>query len=255
MKPLTKTRPQRYIYLSSVASTNDFLSEYCTKNNPRASLWVYTFDQKAGKGQFGRKWFSDAFKNISLSYFTSHKNLPVHRHFILNKSISLALIHFLKDTYPQLDFRIKWPNDIYINDRKAGGLLVQNQLRSKYIVSSIIGMGFNVNQDVFPPELPNPTSLLLESKKKSNLINTVFKLSQVFPSYLDHYINHNSQRDELYYRLLIGYKTIKSYRDSDGHEFKGRIEAVDDNGKLIISVEGTQKTFNHGELKLLIRAQ
>lgn len=242
---------QKYIYLASVASTNDFLIKYSAKNNPSHNICVYSFNQVGGKGQFGRKWFSDRDKNISLSYLLHFSKLPAKDHFVLNKSISLAFLDFFKNHTESSHLKIKWPNDIYYNNKKIGGLLVQNQIKGQLISQSIIGLGFNINQKKFPKTLKCATSLLLETGQQINITRISYSLSSYFPARLMYYLNNTVARDSSYQEQLYGLGQPLSFKDNNGELFTGTIEGVEETGRLIIKQNGERRHFNHGEIHFL----
>ena len=248
---IPKSHIQKYIYLRSIASTNAFLSDYTAKNNPSHNICVYTFEQTGGKGQIGRKWFSDTDKNLSLSYFLPNTDQEVSEHFSLNKCISLSLLDFLKQLMPEQNIQIKWPNDLYVDDRKIAGLLVQNQIKQKKISQSIIGIGININQEHFPEDLPNPVSIFQILGTKKNLSQLVYKLSAQFLLKLESYRNNPKLRDARYYQHMLAYKQKAQFRDNNDVVFEGEICGVEDNGKLCILSNEEIRSFNHGEITLL----
>ena len=244
---------KKCIYLESTASTNAYLSEYISKNNPQTNMCTYTFKQTEGKGQIGRNWFSDVNKNITLSYLIHFKNLDIQNQFQLNMTISIGVLEFLKKYINAEDIYIKWPNDIYIKNKKIAGVLIQNQLKGRLISSSIIGIGLNINQDVFPRDLPNPTSLLIETAKewdkitlvhelKSCIINALHNLRFTPKSLLKKYL-------ENFYRINQLYTFTRKNNNS---EFNGVIKGVTAEGKLLIDIDDNLEAFNFREISFVI---
>ncbi len=139
--------------------------------------------QTAGRGQRGNRWLSAPGENLTFSVVLHPDFLPVSQQFYLSKAVSLALTDTLDEllaeartTTPKegaagqpsvaekpLPVSIKWPNDIYVGGNKIVGILIENDLSGEVFARSIVGIGLNVNQTVFPEELPNPTSLALET--------------------------------------------------------------------------------------------
>lgn len=131
----------------------------------QVGLTVLAGRQTHGKGQRGNIWTDDPFHNVLMSIVIS----PVHtlaNQFVYNACVAGAIARVLQNLCENTDVRIKWPNDIILNDKKAGGVLIENVLRGNTWQYSIIGFGLNVNQQEFPTSLRHATSLRLESGKE-----------------------------------------------------------------------------------------
>ena len=139
------------MYISSTNSTNSLVKEMLAKGEwPQTENYLYAGYQTAGRGQTGNSWESEANKNVLCSILLPpNKNL-----YFLNIAVSVAIIRLLGD-----QFTIKWPNDIYYNDKKLAGILLENAIVGSEIKYSIAGIGLNVNQTVFVSNAPNPVSL------------------------------------------------------------------------------------------------
>lgn len=139
------------MYISSTNSTNSLVKEMLAKGEwPLAERYLYAGYQTAGRGQTGNSWESEANKNVLCSILLPpDKNL-----YFLNIAVSVAIIRLLGGQYT-----IKWPNDIYYNDKKLAGILLENAIVGSEIKYSIAGIGLNVNQTVFVSNAPNPVSL------------------------------------------------------------------------------------------------
>lgn len=139
------------MYISSTNSTNSLVKEMLAKGEwPQTERYLYTGYQTAGRGQTGNSWESEANKNVLCSILLPpNKNL-----YFLNIAVSVAIIRLLGGQYT-----IKWPNDIYYNDKKLAGILLENAIVGSEIKYSIAGIGLNVNQTEFVSDAPNPVSL------------------------------------------------------------------------------------------------
>jgi len=157
-------------YLERINSTNAFANNLLAKSNPIEGTVIYTDDQYAGRGQIGSKWESHVGKNIIMSVILLPKFLPVQDQFKLNQVVALAIYDLLK-TFEVKSGRlsIKWPNDIYIGKKKIGGVLIENKLKGTSLSATVIGIGLNINQNQFPSDVPNPTSLCLETGQEHSL--------------------------------------------------------------------------------------
>ncbi len=145
------------IWLQSVDSTNEEAKRHISDIDNLSVLSAW--EQTAGRGQRGNTWTSNAGENLMFSIVLKSPVLTAEDHFALNEIASLSVADFLS-TYG-IKAEIKWPNDIYVDEKKICGVLIENSFRGKSISSSIIGIGLNINQRNFNVNLPNPTSMVL----------------------------------------------------------------------------------------------
>ena len=145
------------IWLESVDSTNDVAKRHISDIDNLSVLSA--LEQTAGRGQRGNSWTSAPGENLMFSIVLKSPALMAEEHFALNEIAALSVSEFLS-TYG-IKAQIKWPNDIYVDEKKICGILIENSFRGKSISSSIIGIGLNINQRNFNVNLPNPTSMLL----------------------------------------------------------------------------------------------
>ncbi len=150
---------QNLIKLNEVDSTNNYLKNLLSNSKPLpAGTVIMAEHQFAGRGQNNNKWLSQPGKNLTFSIYLRPSFIRLDEQFMLNKSIALGLIDCLTNIMPE-HCKIKWPNDIYYKDKKLGGILIENIARGYILKESIIGIGLNVNQEVFENELQNAVSL------------------------------------------------------------------------------------------------
>ena len=145
-----------YIHLESIRSTNTYLAQ--NAEGAVHGTVVYADCQTAGRGQRGNSWESADFKNITMSMLLRPANVKPSCQFWLSEAVALAVVHTL-DRYIDNGVSIKWPNDIYWNDRKICGILVEHSLSGGKIDHTIAGIGLNINQEKFLSDAPNPVSL------------------------------------------------------------------------------------------------
>ncbi|MDE6431375.1 MAG: biotin--[acetyl-CoA-carboxylase] ligase, partial [Duncaniella sp.] len=115
--------------------------------------------QTAGRGQRGNSWESAPGKNITMSILLRPEGLHPSRQFVISRAVSLAITGVLRRYMPASAVRVKWPNDIYVDDRKICGILIENVISSASIRQSVVGIGINVNQRRFLSDAPNPVSM------------------------------------------------------------------------------------------------
>lgn len=150
---------EHVIRLKEVDSTqNELKQRIVAKEASEGSLVVAT-SQSRGRGMLENAWESEPGANLLFSFMWVPDFLPVSSQFMLTKTVSLAMADFVASIVPEKKVRIKWPNDIYVDDRKIAGILIENSIMGGTFQYSVIGIGLNVNQCDFSPSLPNPVSL------------------------------------------------------------------------------------------------
>ena len=123
------------IQLPKVDSTNLYAQSLVAKSKPSEGTVISTYNQRAGRGQIGRKWESEPGKNIAFSVILYPGFLAIRQQFLLNQMVSLAVLDLVAK-YTEKAVKVKWPNDIYIEDGKVCGILIQNTLAGRRIQSS-----------------------------------------------------------------------------------------------------------------------
>ncbi len=236
----------------SLESTNleaqKLLSE---ANKPLEGTTIVADMQTAGKGQRGNTWSSPSGKNLLSSYILYPKHLLPRQQFVLNIISSLAVIDLLQDMNIK-QAKIKWPNDVYIGTKKVAGILTQSHIASQSILSSIIGIGLNVNQKTFDTTLPNPTSIRLEMKQDFALDSTLERLCFFLEK---RYLQSKSTNGvatlrKLYTKLLFRLEEEAIFL-IDGKHQTGIIQGIDPNGKLILKMEKHTRVFDFQELRFV----
>jgi len=147
-----------FIELATVDSTNNYAMARVHEGLAFHGAAYFAHEQTLGKGQRGKSWISKARENIILSIVLQPGFLQLSEQFMLNTAIVLGCYDFLK-LFIQEEVFIKWPNDIYWRDRKAGGILIESICKGREWLFAIAGIGINLNQVDFSPDLPNPVSL------------------------------------------------------------------------------------------------
>jgi birA, biotin-[acetyl-CoA-carboxylase] ligase region len=149
----------KYIHVSSTDSTNAYLQARLAQGESLDGTVVSTDFQRHGKGMDQNIWDSDPKRNLLFSMAIDMSFMKAKDQILLSQAVPLGIVHVL-DKYLSSDLlRIKWPNDIYYTNKKLGGILINSTINGAMMGTSIIGIGLNVNQDIFPTYLPNPISL------------------------------------------------------------------------------------------------
>ncbi|MFL5765700.1 MAG: biotin--[acetyl-CoA-carboxylase] ligase [Bacteroidia bacterium] len=244
---------QNSFHVESLDSTNSYASEMLRQIAPVDGTLVYSFDQRKGKGQRGNRWESEPSKNVALSLIFYPRFLSADKQFFLTKAASLAVSDVMAGALGISTKRvyIKWPNDIYVNDHKVGGILIENTLREHSINHSIIGIGLNVNQVVFN-EAPNATSLLLLTGRSFDLNLIVQEVCEKMEAYyLQLRSGKTEQLSELYLSRLYRMGEWGNFRSGE-EIFLGRIKGVSGSGKLLLERQnGDDREYDLKEISFV----
>ncbi len=243
----------RYVLVRETASTNSYMARMASML-PSGTV-IHTPIQSAGRGQRGNSWEAEPYKNTIFSYLLKQPAIGADKQFYISEAASLAVIDALKG-YAD-GFSIKWPNDIYYQDKKIAGMLIENSLAGAGINHSIIGIGLNVNQKEFLSDAPNPISLVqiigseVETEKVlhdvcQNIENRT-RFAEMndadFDSMHAEYIDNLYRTDGKFYEFAL----------PSGEKFKARIKDVAPDGVLSLEKEdGTEGNFYFKEVSYII---
>ena len=241
----------KLLYFENLPSTNTHAA-FLQKNSRLAEgTIVYTNYQLAGRGQAGNKWESENGKNLLLSIILFPSFIIPSEQFLISMTISLGICDFLSRYIPVS--RIKWPNDIYVNNDKIAGLLIENSIMGNQIESTIAGIGLNVNQDMFKSEAPNPVSLKRIIKREIDLLTCLNELAS------DIDLRYSQLREGKYDKIMKEYIS-KLYRLNDWSDysdkngiFTGRIIALSESGNLLIERQsGKTNEYSFKEVEFIL---
>ena len=235
----------------SVNSTNDLLSLWADDPLISTGSIIWALNQYNGRGQHGNIWECEPNTNLTFSVLIRHEKLHAMDQFSLNKSISLSLI---KSLYPlSNNLSIKWPNDIFIYDKKIAGILIENSIKGNYIDYSIVGIGINVNQTIFPDNLKNASSIINETGQRTDLDELLNSIAKNIEEGINNFHNEGDNRIlETYLSNLYKKDEISVFR-KDHKNFNGIIRGVDKYGKILIELENDDiVSFSNGEIKMMI---
>ena len=249
MVPNTLFMGQQLFFLPVCASTNSEAQQLLLKNEATEGCVVLTDEQTQGRGQRGNSWEAAPGKNITLSVILSPVFLAVRHQFYLNMAVSLAVLDLLREQ--GLDkARVKWPNDLYFEDRKLGGILIENTVTSQSIQHSIVGIGLNVNQLHFG--IGTATSLAAEVGTQLDVKRLVNRLLELLEKrYLELRSGKIDKLKYEYLQALYRYQEKHRYRIGS-EEVEGQIMGVDEDGRLALEVEGELRYFGFKEIAYLI---
>lgn len=240
-----------FIELESVDSTNNYAMARVHAGMASQGDMFFAHDQWAGKGQRGRTWASNRGENIILSLVLEPVFLPITQQFALSVAIALAAQDLFKQYAGAPDTSIKWPNDIYWRDRKAGGILIENSFKGDQWLFAIAGIGININQVQFPETAKNPVSLKQITGKSFDAVGLARELGDRLGDRYGQLQTEGPavQLDEYNARL---YKRLQPVRlRKDNAVFETLVQGVSATGELITR-DTLERRFRVGEVEWVI---
>jgi BirA family biotin operon repressor/biotin-[acetyl-CoA-carboxylase] ligase len=242
---------QNLVIVPKVDSTNNFLKQALANSTPLPEGTVIMAEsQYAGRGQQQNRWHSEPGKNLTFSILLKPSFLPLNQQFDLNIVVSVGIIKALERILgPQA--KIKWPNDIYYNDHKLGGVLIENIVQGGQIKNSIIGIGLNVNQEFFPDWVPNPTSVKQILHKDYDLKALLAEICGcIEAAYLALRAGNIEQLKAYYLQKLYWFNQQHQFK-ADDVTFNGTIELVTQSGQLGVNTDGQTRLYSFKEIEFL----
>jgi BirA family biotin operon repressor/biotin-[acetyl-CoA-carboxylase] ligase len=224
------------ITLAEADSTNDYAIAIASNIKPQEGTIVITENQTRGRGLENNYWESEPGKNLTFSVIL-YPSLPPDKQFDFNKAIALAVYSVVSSYLPTENVSIKWPNDIYVGDRKICGILIQNSVTGNRFDYVIAGIGLNVNQLIFKSNAPNPVSLSMLTGLNYNLNNLLEEISDTL---MDNYYSIGN----LYAKSLLREYDSALYRLNQWHNY------ILENEMLTARIIGTT---HYGQLQLELK--
>ena len=243
------------IELEETDSTNRYLTLLCDRELVSEYTTVRADYQTAGKGQRGNTWESERGKNLLFSLVLYPTFLEAHRQFLLSQLTALAVKETLELWTDEI--RIKWPNDIYWKEKKICGLLIENELSAEGIARSIIGIGLNVNQEIFHSDAPNPVSL----RQITGLEPPPLEVLTYIQTYTRWFYEGLRQDEDgamasliarQYHLSLFRREGWHPYEDATGR-FMARLLRVEEDGRYILQDEaGNERGYLFKEVQYIL---
>ena len=253
VKPNTQIIGQNLVYFTRVDSTNKLASELFKNNLAENGTVIVADHQTSGKGQMERVWESNPFENLMFSIGLKNVTNIIANPFLLNKCIAVALCNYMQQVLPQAKVNIKWPNDIFVNNRKICGILVENTFIGNQLAYAIIGIGINVNQSFEHLQHLNATSIFEQKGFAQSRVDVFESILEEIDSQIlmleDKRENDNINKT--FDALLLNYNTL-SYFIKENHEITGVIKGCDYEGRLIIAHQNELTKYQHGTIKQII---
>lgn len=224
------------IKLSAIPSTNTFLKELSAHQEVANYTVVVAENQYEGKGQRGSNWQTELGKNLTFSLLVNNFSQKHSNIFTLNILVAVAIIKVLKN-YQIPNLTIKWPNDILSAKKKIAGILIENSFKSANEISSIIGVGLNVNQTNFEN--------LLQASSMTILANEVFDKEEILVQLVEEIIRLIDQLEktdaaflwQYYHQHLFMTNKVAVFQVANNKPFSALIQGVSEDGKLLLLQE------------------
>jgi BirA family transcriptional regulator, biotin operon repressor / biotin---[acetyl-CoA-carboxylase] ligase len=241
----------KIIFLENLTSTNSWAIEKLRDQSLQEGTIIRTDHQSAGRGYSSNKWESEKGKNLLFSIILYPPQIKADRQFLLSMSVSLGICDCLDELTS--DCKIKWPNDIYVNNDKIAGILIESAFMGEKLEHCVVGIGLNVNQTYFSPGIPNPVSLKILSGRDQNTDEILSRLATTIEKrYLCLVSGQTDKIAEEYVSRLYLLNEWASYRD-DKATFHARLKGVNEEGKLKLERKNNEITeYGFKEVEFVI---
>lgn len=240
----------KIIRFDEIDSTNSFLHGYHEGDDVETVVAVAEY-QTAGRGQGTNHWESERGKNLTMSVRVAPKDVKAAEQYVLSMCMALAVKDALSE-YSE-GMTVKWPNDIYWNDKKISGTLIETTIAGKNVKTCIFGTGINVNQTEFLSDAPNPVSIKQIVGHEVDREELLKKVMRNLEKYLK--IVYSGERKKIhdaYMNCLYRKEGVHKYRDNNG-TFEASIERVEDSGHLVLrSTDGRERRYGFKEVAFVL---
>ena len=241
----------KYIHLEQIDSTNAYLQRQQSEHDIRN--WVVSTDeQTAGKGMGSNGWESEVGKNLTFSLALDTGFLPAERQFLLSEAVPLGIIEVLDTLLPSEKLSIKWPNDIYFENRKLAGILINSTIKANMMDVSIIGIGLNVNQMKFQDWPTHPISLKMVTGKEYDLKPLLEQIAERILIKVQQLQSTPTSIEKDYLKRLFRYRTWADY-EVEGKVLRLFMTGIDSFGRLqLLDTENKPYCFDIKEIRFII---
>jgi biotin--[acetyl-coA-carboxylase] ligase len=244
----------KILRLESTGSTNTYVRERLGELEIPTLVWAR--GQTAGRGQRGNSWEAEPGKNLTCSVALRPSTVPARRQFSVSEGVALAVSDLLEEIWG-IVAKVKWPNDIYVADRKIAGILIENAVMGESLLHSVAGIGLNVNQEQFLSDAPNPVSVKQLTGRSTPVEEVVLRLSAAIERRMSQCETPEGRErlhGEYMSRLWRGDGGLYRWRDTaSGEEFEAAILSVAQMGHLTLrTADGDERTFAFKEVEARI---
>jgi len=235
------------IIIEKVDSTNNYAMGLIQNGKATNENAVFAWEQTNGKGRRGKNWKSNKGENIVLSVIFQMQWLPISGQFQLSAATALACLDMVSKYVPS-GTSVKWPNDIFINDTKAGGILIENVLKGTIWQWAVIGIGLNINQVEFDEPSFSATSLKQIIGKDYNVLEMAKDLYTAVLKRMHELKTGNFQKmlEEYNEKLFAKNRVVKLKKENI--VFETTVIGVSESGQLITR-DAFERNFNFDEVE------
>lgn len=239
----------KLIKLDAIDSTSTFLMKLYREAELENYSVIIAKNQTKGKGQMGNEWNVEPFKNLTFSFLVKNCSDFITQIFDINVLISVAVYDVLTCLkIPKLS--VKWPNDIMSDNKKIGGILIENAIKSNSKIDSVIGIGINVNQTNFS-NLPNAASLYTICNKEFEVEQIAIDIVKRVENLI--FENKINQIWEKYQSIIYKKEIPSVFEDLNSTKFMGIIKEVTKDGKLAVLLENDSlQSFSLKQIKMML---
>ncbi|MDB5197787.1 MAG: hypothetical protein JWP88_2158 [Flaviaesturariibacter sp.] len=238
----------RLIELQQVDSTNNYATALAHAGMAQHGCVVWAHHQTTGKGQRSKSWEAAVGENITASFIIDPSALSLSRAFGLSMAVAIAVQRFFS-AYAGAQTKVKWPNDLYWGDRKAGGILIENSLSGSDWRLAVIGIGININQTAFGEMSSRAVSLKQLTGKTYVIRDLIPALAAQVQQAFTELLSDSAGIENAYHQML--YKRGERVRlKKGGRVFEALIKGVTSGGQLVAH-HITDETFDVGEVEWL----
>lgn len=228
-----------------VGSTNT-VAEGMAVSEMRDKQVVLTYRQTQGRGQVGNKWESAPGRNISMTVIFRPERLEAGKQFAISMVIALGCLDFVS-RYVE-GGTVKWPNDVYVGDKKISGILIEHRIAGACIQTSLCGIGVNINQEEFLSDAPNPVSLLQLTGRELPLEEALAELLACIGKRYSQIYNYDELEKD-FLRNMYRREGVFDWEDEKGR-FRASIVGVDEYGQLRLKdTDGEMRVYGFKEVK------
>lgn len=236
----------KIIKFKEITSTNDYLKENADLLD-NYDICVADY-QTNGRGRMNRKWQSVARTNLMMSILI--KDLKHRTNYTNITLLTGCIIHKFLSKYLS-NIKIKWPNDLLVNNQKIAGILTEAQTKGNQQPIIIIGIGININQKHFDQDIDQyTTSLAKETGQIYDLDNLINELATILITEIDHYLDENNQFIDYLKQYLYAKNETITYEE-EGKIKQAVLIDIDEDGDLIINTNNQLNKVHTGEIKII----
>ena len=243
----------KYVHLEQIDSTNAYLQRQQSECDIRN--WVVSADeQTAGKGMGSNGWESEVGKNLTFSLALDVSFLPAERQFLLSEAVPLGIMEVLDGILTAEKLSIKWPNDIFYENRKLAGILINSTIKANMMDVSIIGIGLNVNQMQFQDWPTHPISMKMITGKEYDLQPLLEQIVEHILIKVEQLKSDPTVIEQNYLKRLFRYRTWADY-EVGGKTLRLFMTGIDTFGRLmLVDKADNSYCFDIKEIKYILNS-